>query len=144
MNLGIPKIFLNFWKKARLPEIQEPTNRVRHYQAALILERTPSNSAIGDRDFVFVIYETVPRWALFRCPCGCSEVISLPLAAPHNPRWAVYVDEDGFASLYPSVWRNTGCMSHFVIRSGCVFWANKSGVSPFEASPNFYKPRIPK
>lgn len=144
MNFDIPKIFKKFWRKARLPELQETHRHVRYYQPTLILEKTPSNAGIGERDFVLVDYQAVARWALFRCPCGCGDVISLPLAAPHDPRWSVYVDQDGFASLYPSVWRNTGCMSHFIIRSGSVFWADKSGVSPFDASPKFYKPRLPE
>jgi len=145
MPMKFPKIFENFWRQARLPETgNESINEKKHFGAATILEKAPTNAEVNEQDFIIVVYQGIDRWALFKCPCGCGDVISLPLAAPHKPRWSVYVDEKGFASLYPSVWRNTGCMSHFIVRSGIVFWAGRTGVSPFIASPKHYKPRLPE
>lgn len=141
----ILELFEVFWKTMRFPaDVIGPSPEVKYFQSVLELEKTPVNATIGEHDFVIVNYETVYRWALFKCPCGCGAVVSLPLMAPHKPRWSVYVDEEGLPSLYPSVWRNIGCMSHFIIRAGSVFWAGKTGVSPFEASPKHYKPRPPE
>ena len=143
-SANIPQVFRDFWKKLRFPELS-PERQVaeRHFSATIELEKTPLNSSISERDFIVVNYQEVPRWALLRCPCGCGTVISLPLVSPHKPRWSVYVNEKGLPSLFPSVWQNTGCKSHFVIRSGHVIWAHNTGVSPFEASPDFYQRRKP-
>ncbi|WP_407119579.1 DUF6527 family protein [Bradyrhizobium sp. LMG 9283] len=41
-----------------------------------------------------------------------------------KPRWDVVVDAEGRVSLHPSVWRRTGCRSHFWIRKGKVVWCD--------------------
>jgi hypothetical protein len=57
-----------------------------------------------------------------RCPCGCADVIELLVIAEAKPRWDVSTDSKGRPSLSPSVWRKTGCRSHFWLRDGCVQW----------------------
>jgi hypothetical protein len=62
-----------------------------------------------------------PRWLLIRCPDGCGEVIPLNLDRRAGPAWTV--DRRGEVwSLYPSVWRETGCESHFVIWRSQIWW----------------------
>jgi len=56
------------------------------------------------------------------CPCGCREIIELPLIEEADQHWALHVDSRGHASLRPSVWRKTGCRSHFWLRAGRVHW----------------------
>jgi hypothetical protein len=60
----------------------------------------------------------------FRCPCGCGEVIELLVIAEAEPRWDVSTDVKGRPSLSPSVWRRTGCCSHFWLRAGRVYWCD--------------------
>lgn len=82
---------------------------------------TPTNDQIGEKDFMQVVYKNRPMWALFRCPCGCREVISLSLQNVHNPHWTLTVRKNR-PSLYPSVWQKVGCRSHFWIHDGYVYW----------------------
>jgi len=47
-----------------------------------------------------------------KCPCGCGDVISLPLNEG-KPMWRVFGN-----NITPSINRTIGCMSHFSITNG--------------------------
>ncbi|MBB3979999.1 hypothetical protein GGQ64_005246 [Rhizobium azooxidifex] len=64
-------------------------------------------------------------WSVgMRCPCGCGERIELMILRGTRPRWDISVNEAGKPSLHPSVWRNSGCRSHFWVREGRVIWCD--------------------
>lgn len=66
-------------------------------------------------------------WSVgFYCPCGCGDVIELLLLPNLDPHWTLSVDTLGRPSLYPSVWRTTGCKSHFWLKNGRPVWANST------------------
>jgi hypothetical protein len=84
--------------------------------ADLLPARMPRRSLVlvrdGDED-----------WSVgMRCPCGCGDVIELPLQPDVRPRWKLEADLSGRPTLSPSVWRRTGCGSHFWVKRGRVFW----------------------
>ena len=108
------------------------------FETLTIVEKTPSNRAVLPRQFIEVVYKSTPRWSMFCCPCGCGEVISLPLETHHKPHWQVSQSSAGRPQLYPSVWRNKGCLSHFWIDDGRVFWCADSGKSPSAVRPDLY------
>ena len=60
-----------------------------------------------------------PRWLLLKCPCGCGEVIPINLDKRAGPAWRLYRSKRYGYSVHPSVWRDTGCESHFII------WRNR-------------------
>ena len=60
-----------------------------------------------------------PRWLLLRCPCGCGEEIPVNVDARAGKAWRLYRGSITGITLFPSVWRDTGCESHFVI------WRNR-------------------
>jgi hypothetical protein len=73
---------------------------------------------------IYLVGDQPKPWAaVFICPCGCGELISLSLIEHDDPRWRHHVDIWGAISLSPSVWRTRGCESHFFIRKGRVLWA---------------------
>ena len=59
-----------------------------------------------------------------RCPCGCGDQIELLLIKEAKPRWDIALTASGQPSLSPSVWRRTGCKSHFWLRRGRVEWCD--------------------
>jgi len=72
---------------------------------------------------VYLVGEDGQYWsAAFLCPCGCKAVIQLSLIPDDKPRWRATLKGKKL-TLHPSVWRNTGCRSHFFIRDGRVIWA---------------------
>lgn len=63
------------------------------------------------------------KWLLvFKCPCGCREVIQLNLLKEARPVWRIKFHDDGDVSLYPSVNRQVNCKSHFNITRNSVRW----------------------
>jgi hypothetical protein len=72
---------------------------------------------------VYLAGEGENLWAAaMLCPCGCGEMIELNLLPQVRPRWAVDEHVDGTITLTPSVWRQKGCRSHFILRSGRIVW----------------------
>ena len=65
------------------------------------------------------------RTVNLRCPCGCGELTVLSL---HPSRWHVYFDGKSVSLDGPtsgSVWANSGCGSHYVIRDNTVIWLER-------------------
>ena len=66
-----------------------------------------------------------PRLLLLSCPCGCREEFPINLDPRAGPAWRLYrrssVTRRGGApsreslSVYPSIWRESGCQSHYII-----------------------------
>lgn len=74
------------------------------------------------RDIVLV-REGSEDWCVgMRCPCGCGQLVELPLLPEVQPRWTIQVDTRGRPSLHPSVWLRNGCRSHFFVRKGKIEW----------------------
>jgi hypothetical protein len=58
----------------------------------------------------------VPRWLVMQCPCGCGAEIPINLDSRAGPAWRLYNHPKRGITLFPSVWRDTDCESHFIIR----------------------------
>lgn len=64
-------------------------------------------------------------WSVgMRCPCGCGDTIELMILDEARPRWDIEVDSKRRPTLRPSVWRQTGCRSHFWVRRGQIIWCD--------------------
>ena len=65
------------------------------------------------------------RTVNLRCPCGCSSLTVLTL---HPSRWHIHFDGKSISLDGPtggSVWANSGCGSHYIIRSNTVIWLKR-------------------
>ena len=60
-----------------------------------------------------------PRLLLLSCPCGCGEEFPINLDPRAGPAWVLYGRSNAL-SLFPSVWRESGCRSHYVIWRGRI------------------------
>jgi hypothetical protein len=90
----------------------------------LVKMGAPPQVATMGKDTLYVVApKGVLKWVMLRCPCGCDEPITLSLQQVHQQRWQLEVTKDQRGSIYPSVWRTTGCRSHFWLKDGRVFWA---------------------
>nr|WP_242017980.1 DUF6527 family protein [Synechocystis sp. FACHB-383] len=50
---------------------------------------------VGDRNY--------KKWACFRCPSGCGELILLSLNKSQHPSWSITSDWLNRPTLYPSI-----------------------------------------
>jgi|ERR1051326_7849783 len=95
-----------------------------------------NNSSIDAGKVYVVRSQGHTKWAQFRCPCGCGDVILLNLSASRRPKWIVRRDIFGRATIFPSIWRTEGCRSHFFIRRGKVDWCRWQRGDPFFGGDN--------
>jgi len=81
---------------------------------------------LPDEPNPFIVYiagEGPNVWAAsLVCPCGCEEIIELNLLPQARPRWSFTEHKNGAITLEPSVWRRSGCRSHFILRDGLIHW----------------------
>lgn len=65
----------------------------------------------------------VLRSLVMACPDGCGDVLTLNLDRRAGRAWRLYRQRDQI-SLYPSVWRDTGCESHFIVWRSVILWCD--------------------
>lgn len=76
---------------------------------------------------IYIIGSTVKPWLLaFKCPCGCHSIIQLNLLKDADPCWKYKINKKKQINVFPSVWRTTGCKSHFIIKNGKIDWVRKN------------------
>jgi len=101
-----------------------------YFERIIIKNQTPKNSDLKDQEFIEVNYKGKSYWVIFKCPCGCGEVITLPLIDTHDPFWEISRTIHNRPTIYPSVWQNKGCYSHFWIEDGKIEWCRNTGNKP--------------
>jgi hypothetical protein len=62
---------------------------------------------------------------LLRCPDGCGEDITVNLDAAAGPAWRLH-QTGSMISVSPSIWRQSGCLSHFTIRDNVIRWSGQT------------------
>ncbi len=70
-----------------------------------------------------VVRRGVDRSLTMLCPDGCGETLTINLDRRTGPAWRLY-SEGQSVSLFPSVWRNTGCCSHFIVWRSRIYWCD--------------------
>lgn len=73
--------------------------------------KDPGDGVIVERDRL--------RWLIMSCPCGCGAELPVNLDRRAGPAWRLYETRKG-VSVYPSVWRDSDCKSHFIIWRGKI------------------------
>lgn len=116
-----------FWGRGRnkrrpLPPITYPETHV--------VRQPPPNRRVPPGVVSVVASRKLAKWAIFLCPCGCRSVITLPLATTKPLHWTHKKSRGGRPSLRPSVWRDVGCLSHFILEDGRIFWCADTGSAP--------------
>ncbi|MFC3674061.1 DUF6527 family protein [Ferrovibrio xuzhouensis] len=101
-----PRRHSRVWKEVPYSSVHQVRNQA---ESAAVLQ-SPGVISI-------IVGETGPKRIQFKCPCGCGEEIRLSVS-PRGPRpiWRFHIDAESKLSLYPSVWRASGCRAHFILR----------------------------
>lgn len=83
----------------------------RHEADALVT--TPGDMAL--------IMRGRPRSLVFACPDGCGERLTINLDPQAGRAWTLFRNKRGL-TLFPSVWRDNGCRSHFILWDDVLLW----------------------
>jgi hypothetical protein len=89
--------------------------RVEFRREADDLTPAPGDSALVERGR--------PRSFVLACPDGCGEHLTINLDDCSGPAWRWYETKRG-VTLFPSVWRDSGCKSHFIIWHDRILWCD--------------------
>lgn len=96
--------------------------RTAFTEVVVVEGQSAARAALRERAGSFaVIVRDAPRAALFDCPCGCGDVVVINTDPRTGPAWRIRIDAMG-ATLMPSVWRTTGCRSHFIVWRSGIWW----------------------
>lgn len=66
-----------------------------------------------------IVERGIARLLILACPCGCADEIVVNLDRRAGPAWRLYGNGQNL-SVFPSVWRESGCCSHFIIWRGRI------------------------
>ena len=88
---------------------------VHRHEADMLLSR--SGAAV-------LVRRGVLRSIVIACPDGCGEKLTINLDPRAGPAWRYY-DDGRDVSLFPSVWRDTGCRSHFIVWRSHIYWCDR-------------------
>ena len=89
--------------------------RVEQRHEANPLLKMPGDAAL--------VHRGVLRSLVMACPDGCGELLTINLDARAGKAWRVYGSQVEL-SLFPSVWRQTGCKSHFILWRSKIYWCD--------------------
>lgn len=85
-----------------------------------VSSRSDTLGMLGVAGDVVLVERGRPRLIVLMCPCGCGEELTINLDPQAGPAWRLY-RRDRSLTLFPSVWRETGCESHFIIWKDQVY-----------------------
>lgn len=88
-----------------------------------LTSNNPNFEDIKDGTIILVGGKNYTKWAYLKCPCGCNELIMISLGKGKYPNWNIDLDRFGRPSIHPSIYKTTGCKSHFWIIKGKIIWA---------------------
>lgn len=86
---------------------------------AKVNSRVDASAYLKQPGDAVIVVRQVPRWLIMACPCGCGSELPINLDRRTGPAWRLYESQNG-TSVYPSVWRDTDCESHFIIWRGKI------------------------
>jgi uncharacterized protein DUF6527 len=81
----------------------------------------PLLTAAGD---AVLVQRGRPRSLLLACPDGCGETVVVNLDPRAGRAWRMYRKGEAI-SLSPSVWREGGCESHFIVWRSRIMWCDR-------------------
>ena len=70
------------------------------------------------------VFRGRPRSVIMKCPDGCGDTLVINLDPRSGKAWWLDI-RGGALSLYPSVWRENGCRSHFILWRDHILWCGR-------------------
>jgi hypothetical protein len=70
-----------------------------------------------------IVSRGVPRTLVMICPDGCGETIAVNLDRRIGNAWRKF-EHNKKLTIYPSVWKETGCRAHFIVWNDQILWCD--------------------
>jgi hypothetical protein len=105
-------------RKMRLTSFSGVSVKQSRSDVLQVIANEPNLIGIVESDGMF-------RAAIFLCPCGCGDKLTINLDPRSGDAWRVRLRGDRL-TLMPSVWRASGCRSHFVLWENSIWWISES------------------
>ena len=86
-----------------------------------VVDQASAYAQITSDAIVLIMPQNTPKSLKFYCPCGCGELLTINLMPNVAKAWKIGFEVGKGFSLWPSVWRDTGCMSHFILRNNSAW-----------------------
>jgi hypothetical protein len=103
------------------------SRRSAHRNYSRVLEvpnQSEANIALAKADDLVLVVRGIPRTLRMRCPCNCGELLTIPIDPSLDLSWNLIATIGGI-SLSPSVWRESGCKSHFILWNNSVYMCSQ-------------------
>jgi hypothetical protein len=101
---------------------QSPRGQAKQQYRTKHVEELPEHLAAENLYLV-----GTPVWsAALACPCKCGANIHLSLLPDDRPHWRVRANWRGVPTVFPSIWRTSGCRAHFFLRHGIIYWVQET------------------
>lgn len=91
-----------------------------------VSSRSDTTGMLRDAGDAVLVERGRPRLLVLMCPCGCGETFATNLDGQAGKAWRLY-RKRGSMTLFPSVWRDTGCESHFIISRDQIYLFGRWG-----------------
>ncbi len=127
-----------------MPERRERASRVRWRGS--VAQRDEARSLVTEAGDLALVERGCPRFLVIKCPCNCGEELVINLDRRVGGAWRLYRRQRGL-TVYPSVWRESGCRSHFIIWDDRILWCNDESSwdsVPDTALASRVVPQLPK
>ncbi|MHB8526186.1 MAG: DUF6527 family protein [Candidatus Acidiferrales bacterium] len=99
-------------------------NRQRRVRMkGIVPSHSEAIARVSEPGDVAVVKRGALRSVVMRCPDGCGEAITVNLDPRTDKAWRLYHSRKGL-TLFPSVWRDTGCQSHFILWNDVLYWVD--------------------
>lgn len=92
----------------------------------LVSHRHEADGLLERPGDIVLVNRGVLRSFVMRCPDGCGDTLTINLDPRTDKAWRFYRKRKQI-SLFPSVWRDTGCGSHFIIWNHSILWCDDGG-----------------
>src|SRR2546426_1045042 len=92
---------------------------IKAHVTGKFLDQGTAVRALAKPGDVAIVHREIPRWIIFACPDGCGAIQPVNLDSRAGPAWEMY-GTSRRPSLFPSVWRDSGCKSHFILWRGDI------------------------
>ncbi len=115
------KWITSFWKRFRKHESLTISNKAENLRFRIeYVEDLPN---LISNNSIFIVQDgNEPDLLVFKCPCGCDANIMLNLLKDASPRWNYEIFEEKYINISPSIWKKSGCKSHFFVVRSNIKW----------------------